>query len=129
MTFSPSSSSPPIVIGGDPPQPPATSGFAFNHTALQVSDLAASLKFYKDILGFREVFTFAFAKSGKNGEVKHKVTGLAYPVGDGKRAFQTGEQLLGDMLLRDGILELFSSEVSITPRRGRGLRAGGRFAS
>lgn len=50
-------------------------------------------------------------KGNREGET-HLLTFMGFPFGDGKLGFQSGEELLGELRARDGLLEIFSAEVS-----------------
>ncbi|KAL4966213.1 VOC family protein, partial [Aspergillus stella-maris] len=91
---------PGMTLGTCGPADPATSGFWINHVGLNVRDLEASMKFYRDVLGMRHIFTIdyterfsltymGFAQGGKNG------TG-----------FQTASELLRDKNNSGGLVKL-----------------------
>ncbi|ODQ50172.1 Glyoxalase/Bleomycin resistance protein/Dihydroxybiphenyl dioxygenase [Saitoella complicata NRRL Y-17804] len=84
------------VTGTDGPQPEETIGFNLNHLCIRIRDPEVSLKFYRDVLGLRRIFTV-------DGNA-YTVYYLGYPKDAGKH--QSGEELLNERLHRSGLLEL-----------------------
>ncbi|ORY75625.1 Glyoxalase/Bleomycin resistance protein/Dihydroxybiphenyl dioxygenase, partial [Leucosporidium creatinivorum] len=45
-------------VGGDPPRPEITKGINLHHLCLRIKDPERSLKFYREILGMRKLFSY-----------------------------------------------------------------------
>ncbi|KAJ3029859.1 Lactoylglutathione lyase [Rhizophlyctis rosea] len=84
--------------GTDAPQPPPTYSFKLNHVCVRVKDMETSLKFYRDCLGMRTVFTL-------NSD-SYNMIYLGYPEREEDGKEETGEEMLKNRLRRTGLLEL-----------------------
>ncbi|KAJ3047969.1 hypothetical protein HK097_011000 [Rhizophlyctis rosea] len=86
--------------GTDTPQPLPTHSFRLNHVCIRVHDMETSLKFYRDTLGMRTIFTL-------NSD-SYNMIYLGYPErgpnGNGRE--ETGAEMLKGRLRRTGLLEL-----------------------
>lgn len=97
---------PPVpILGSDEPAPAATTGYFLNHVSLNVKNITASIEFYTNVLGFREIFSLpasehltiaylAHAQGGRNG------TG-----------YQTTAEMVRDMSNLSGLIEMLCLDV------------------
>ena len=81
------------VPGTDPPQPPETREYNLNHLMLRIRNPEKSLKFYREVIGLRTLFTFNAGPM------------TIYYVGHIKDD-QTGAQAFAEMASRRGLVEL-----------------------
>ncbi|KAL9087359.1 MAG: hypothetical protein Q9165_006656 [Trypethelium subeluteriae] len=94
-----------ITLGDSAPQPPATVGYNFNHLAITVPNLTASMDFYVNALGFREIFTVPISD-------QNSFTYLAYPQGGRNgTGYQTAEEMTREKNNAEGLLEILYSEI------------------
>ncbi|KAF2231407.1 hypothetical protein EV356DRAFT_579223 [Viridothelium virens] len=93
-----------ITLGNSDPQPPATVGYNLNHLAIAVPNLTASMDFYVNALGFREMFTLPITET-------NSFTYLAYPQGGRNgTGYQTAEEMTRQKNNAEGLLEIVYSE-------------------
>ena len=91
-------------VGSDGPADPATKGYFFFQTALHVRDMAASRRFYGDLLGLRHIFTYATPA----GDYSLTLLGHAQG-GRNQSGFQTGPELVSETTNLAGLIELHYS--------------------
>ena len=94
-----------ITYGDSAPQPPATVGYNLNHLAIVVPNLTATMDFYVNALGFREIFTVPMGN-------KASFSYLGYPQGGRNgTGYQTAQEMAREKNNADGLLEVIYSEV------------------
>ena len=94
-----------ITYGNSAPQPPATVGYNLNHLAITVPNLTATIDFYVNALGFREIFTVPLSDA-------YSFTYLQYPSGGRNgTGYQTAQEMLRDKNNAEGLLEIIYSGV------------------
>jgi lactoylglutathione lyase len=105
--------------------PPAeTIGFNLNHFSLLVGDMAASMHFYTQVLGMREMFTY-------HAQPYYKVAYLGHPSGGRNgTGYQTPLEMLRDKNNMQGLLELLYLAPNATdPPPARPLASSRRTSS
>ncbi|KAI9667442.1 MAG: hypothetical protein M1821_000258 [Bathelium mastoideum] len=99
-----------ITYGDSTPQPPETVGYNLNHLAIIVPNLTATLDFYINALGFRELFTVPLNDD-------YSFTYLSYPQGGRNgTGYQTAQEMTREKNNSEGLLEILysASDSNIT---------------
>ncbi|SPO03250.1 uncharacterized protein DNG_05932 [Cephalotrichum gorgonifer] len=94
--------------GVDEHPPAATLGFNINHFSLLVGDWEASMHFYTEVIGMREMFTY-------HGNEFFSVTYLGYPSGGRNgTGYQTPLELFRNKNNMQGLIELVYLAPNVT---------------
>lgn len=96
---------PDLTIGSDGPADAATVGFTIGHLALLVNDMAATQRFYGDVLGMRHILTY-------NSSADYTIMYMGHSQG-GKNGtgYQTGPDMFSEVYNMEGLIEFIEFKV------------------
>lgn len=95
----------PFQLGPDVRSDPATAGYFSNHISLNVRNLTASLEFYSNVLGLREIFTYRATEHMSVAYMGHSQGGR------NGSAFQTSDEMNRLKNNALGLLEMLHLDI------------------